>query len=506
MLLDARELDIGAVIEADVCVVGAGAAGITLARSLRGSGLRVVLMESGGLDLDDETQALYEGTAEGVQDVGLTGCRARQFGGSTVWWAGWCRPLDEDIFEDRAWVPRSGWPLSRAQLLPYYQEAHRVCQIGALEYAPEALAQRLGAPLLPLGDKLASSVVYQYSPPTRFGEVYRQELSDGDDVDVFLYANLVNIELSPMGDQVSELSFKTLSGVDFKVSADRYVLALGGLETPRMLLASRGQRPEGIGNEHDWVGRCFMEHPHFYAGAFMLLQSAPDMGLYLQRQVVSTDDGREDSPRDARIIAALGLTAAQRREAQVMALGATLSAFDFEASQDVTGELPSGLLAELMKAGGAESGFGLYGLDMRCEQMPHPDSRVTLTDDADPLGIPRLKVDWLVQPEDLDSVGRTLRRIGAALGQAGLGRLYMPQDDQGLFSPRYYAGGCHHMGTARMSASPEDGVVDSDCKVHGLGNLYIASSAVFPTGGFANPTLTIVALALRLGEHLQGRA
>ncbi len=496
MFEDARDLGDGAILQADVCVAGAGAAGITLARGLRDQGLRVILLESGGLDLDAATQDLYSGSAVGTAPIDLTGCRARFFGGSTHWWAGWCRALDEDIFEARDWVPRSGWPITRQDLLPHYRQAHESCQIGAFEYDPDAVSERLGRPVLPFEPELAANVIYQYSPPSNFGAIYRTELNNADDINVILNANLVNIALSEDGASVARFECATLDGTRFSVQADRYVMALGGIETPRMLLASNTQESAGVGNSSDMVGRCFMEHPHFYRGGFLLLPETVDMSLYTSRHDVMTRDG--DVERQARVVAALGLSPALRRQHGLMALAATVSRGDFNASADVIGPLAR-QVGELVKPGG---GFALYSLDLRVEQAPNPDSRITLTEARDALGIPRIELNWLIQDEDKESVRRTLELIGAGLGKTGQGRLWMPLDNEGRYDPPFTNEGCHHMGTTRMSADPSEGVVDANLKVHDTDNLYIASCSVFPCGGFANPTLTIVALAHRLAQHL----
>lgn len=506
MVLDANDLEDGAELTADLCIVGAGAAGLTLASELGASGLRVLLLESGGAGFEEETQALYEGQGDlGVGDIGLATCRARMLGGSTNWWGGWCRPLDADDFEARDWIPMSGWPIDREELEPFYRRAHRTLSLGSFDYDPERFSASLGRPLLDLNGALAANVLYQFSTPVvRFGPDALDAL-DAETVEVLLHANLMNIVLTESGDAVARLECGTLEGGRFTVAADRVVLAMGGIETPRALLASNTQEPDGVGNAHGLVGRCFMEHPHFLSGAALVVRDASDMALYLDLNTAQTPDALDEGlTRDVWVRAGLGMTATQRRAAQLMGFAATLTPLDLSDPGGTAGELAADTVGQLLRPGGAE-GLSFYTLEIRCEQRPNPASQITLTDEADALGVPRVALDWRVTDEDVDSVRQVLERLAGALGRSGA-RLWMPQDSWGRYLPERFEGGCHHMGTARMSVRPEDGVVTPDGRVHGVDNLYIAGSAVFPTGGFANPTLTLVALCHRLADHLKEQA
>lgn len=499
MIGDANTLAEGMRLEADICIVGAGAAGITLALALAGPGRRVLLMEGGGETVEPDTQALYEGESVGTGDPLLAGCRYRVLGGTTTQWAGWCRPFEADDFEVRDWMPLSGWAITAADLAPYYPRAQQGVQAGAFEYDGPTLAARVGKPTLPLGDDVAH-YTYQFSPPTRFGDAYRPQLEAAENLQVYLQANLVEVTLAEAGGAVASLAFRTLAGRAFTVVASRYVLALGGIENARMLLASNRQVPEGLGNQGDFVGRCFMGHPHIYRRVFMVLAEPPALDLFFGRTRVMTSDALSGEV-EARIMLALGPSPAARQRLRLPAMSVTLRRLEIEDIDDDTGPLPSTTVGQILRSDAALQAFAL---DVRAENRPTLASRITLGEARDALGMPRVRIDWQVTREDLADTTRSLALIGARLGQAGLGRLWMPLDDEGIFLPSRYDTGCHHMGTTRMAADPNQGVVDADCKVHGLDNLFVAGSSVFATSGFANPTLTIVALAHRLAEHLLG--
>jgi choline dehydrogenase-like flavoprotein len=497
MIRDARDLEDDAELTADVCIAGAGAAGITLARELRGRGLSVIVLESGDLEGEAAIQDLYEGIEVGPHEVGLRSCRVRQFGGSTNAWAGWCRRLTDDDFEARPWLEGSGWPLTAEEMAPWYDRAHELCEIGADDFDVAAMADRDDTIRpMPLDPTRVETAVYQFSPPTRFGTRYRRSMEDADDVEVYLRANLVDIRLDETGDCDAFVA-ATLDGGRFTVRASRFVLAMGGIANARMLLASNTQEPAGVGNGNDLVGRYFMEHPHFYWTAWLAAPADLDLDLYVRYPTTLTYDDASPDGVSIRVRGALALPQALRASQQRIALAATLRPDDLESASDRTGSVPGKQLRAVLRGGD----IALYGLDVRAEQRPIPESRVTLALQRDALGVPITQMDWRIAQADIADTGATLRQFGVELARAGIGRLWMPTGPEG-YEPVGYNVGCHHMGTTRMAASPDDGVVDADCRVHGVPSLFVAGSSVFTTGGFANPTLTIVALAVRLADTL----
>jgi choline dehydrogenase-like flavoprotein len=498
MLIDARTLAEGATIEADVCIAGAGAAGMTIALDLMGSGLSVVLLESGGAERDDATDALSEGRMTGIDTWNLRRMRIRALGGTTGHWAGWCRPLMPQDFERHDHIPHSGWPLKYSDLVRWFRRACQTLEIGEFEWDAKARASATGKHLLPVSAAIEQRY-YQFSPPTRFGRVYAPVLERADDVRVLTFANVFDIRLDQPRGRIESFVCKTLQGTSFRVHAGRYVLALGGVENARVLLASRSQQPEGVANGNDVVGRYFMEHPHYYRSIDVVHGSAFDLGFYRR----GDSDWKRPDGTPVQMLGALGLAAAVSRRERLLNFSATfLGADALQPSSPATpgtNRVPSATAQALVTRG--QGGFGASLLTVRAEQSPLRDSRITLTDDLDALGMPRAALDWRIAPEDDVQMRRAIVLLARELGAAGLARLRVPGDAT-RFVWRQDPGG-HHMGATRMGRDPAVSVVDADCRTHEVRNLYIAGASVFTTGGDSNPTLTIVALAHRLADTLK---
>ena len=506
MFSDANDLANGEVLTADVCIAGAGAAGITIARDLIASGLRVILLESGDEGREEQTQSLYRGSSTGFNANALAFCRLRFYGGSTNHWRGWCQPIEAEAFGDRPGVA-DGWPLSLETLTPWYRKAQETCGLGAFEYEAGRVARRAEKSVLPFDPERVSQVLYQYSEPRRFGPHYREALEHAENIGVYLNANLVDIQLAESGHTVERVICATLDGTRFEVRASQFVLAMGGIENARMLLASRGQNSAGVGNDHGLVGRYFMEHPHFYNAAGFALRPDIDLSFFTGRHQVETVDEQHADGIPTHLMAAAAIASPVCvREQLIKMTFQFVSVSDEDAANfaELMGVDRIGALLD-----GVDSGsVALYAINIRSEQRPYANSRVSLLDDdEDALGVPRTRLHWDITEQDFADIHRSLELLGAECGRTGSGRIWMSPDREadGVYSSDGVQGGCHHMGTTRMADSPEAGVVDSDCRVHGLDNLYIAGSSVFPTAGSANPTLTIVALAHRLAAKLRER-
>ena len=271
MIIDARRVPQDSIVSCDVCIVGAGAAGITLAREFVGGPFKVCVLESGGLDFAEDTQSLYEGDVVGLPMDAPVNSRLRYFGGATNHWAGECRPLDDDDLVFRSWIPFSGWPITKDELAAYYRRAEKIVEIESLDWRPEFWLDQLPAFYrLPFMGKRLLPAIWQMSPPTRFGEQYREALDRADNIETYLHANVTNIEINDAGREVTRLRLACLAGNEFWVQARVYVLAAGGLENARLLLLSNKVRPAGIGNTFDCVGRFFSNHPKLDAAWIVL--------------------------------------------------------------------------------------------------------------------------------------------------------------------------------------------------------------------------------------------
>ena len=489
--LDARAVADGATLDADLCIVGAGAAGITIARELAGRSLRVLVVESGGLKYDPRTQDLARGEVAAHAYPPLESARLRMFGGSTNHWSGWCRPLDAVDFEERVDVPGSGWPITRAELDRWYPKAHTLCQLGPFDYGAQYWSEASGSPLLALGAGPFETSIYQFSPPTHFGVAYRGDLARASNVRVLLHANVTRIETPEGGRAVRRLDVATLSGTRFAVQARRFVLACGGIDNARLLLAS------GLGERLPAIGRYFAEHPH--APVALAVLPTETSVLYAGTQAEET-----------RVRGALATTESLARTQGVLRCAVTLDTYETDPYVDRKSAKESAaaeLGFDVASVVGALEGSPrrVFALYMRTEQAPNPSSRVTLAEERDPLGVPRARLEWRLGGLEQESFRRAVALLGGALGRAGTGRVFSRPDADLQFLAGV-GGGFHHMGTTRMGTDPRRSVVDRDSRVHGVANLYAAGSSVFATSGYANPTLTIVALALRLADHLGRQA
>jgi choline dehydrogenase-like flavoprotein len=540
MIVSADALGDALILRTDLCIVGAGPAGISLALQLAESGADILVLESGGRRPDAESQELCAGeVAEPATHPPANMFRRRGLGGSSSVWGGRCVPLDPIDFASRPWLDTpSGWPISYDILVPYWRAAHRRAQLGSYDYAAATAVPGGMRPMFPAFQPGAVSTgsIERFSPPTDFGKTYEGALRRHRRVRVVLHATCTCIVLHPGLRRVSHLSVARRCGAAMQVYARRFVLAAGGLETPRLLLASRAQMPGGIGNAHGLVGRYYMCHLAGLFGRFVPSRGAvpfhgyertPD-GIYCRRRLSIAPWAQQTyatSNCTARLHHPPIWDAAHRSGAlSAVQLFRFLLPAEYGGQQNATALLPhvrnvvcdpigSARFASLylrrrvlavrkLPSVAVKPRSGTYTLEIHAEQLPNAESRVSLAHNCDRFGMPQLRIDWRYLPQDARGIGVATGLIAASLAAGGHGILAC-EPDVDAFIRREGAYGGHHLGTARMSASPCTGVVDSDCRVHGTENLYIVGGAVFPLSGQANPTLTILALALRLADHLQ---
>lgn len=546
MRLDARTLPDGYELETELCIVGSGPAGLTVARELAADGARLCILESGGRELDGEVQQLGRGTVVGDDYGSLASMQRRQLGGNSHVW---CMhsggeilvryvPLDAIDFEERAWVPGSGWPITRAELDPFYARAQRLCRIGPHEYDPEEW-ESAGRTRLELDAERLSTSVFQFGSGAVFNREFVHELERQRNVTVIHDGTALELETDGAGKRVLRLRGASLRGTRFAIRARRFVLAAGGIQNPRLLLCSDRLHRNGLGNAHDLVGRCFMDHPLIDSGELVPAS---------RRLIAAARLYDAHSVNGVTVMAKLGFSERVLCERELLNISILLlpvsrSVESFKVLLGAASRRtrPNRLSAHLMNAAGgpdqilaavyrklrrhADAGpdidhggwsiddarwskgrftnrrFDAFKVLHQTEQAPDPSNRVTLTDERDALGqrVPRLHWRW--GDANSASVARAQELLAQELERSGLGRFRIERAEG---KPRLLkASTHHHIGTTRMHADPKRGVVDVNCRVHGAVNLYVAGSSVFPTGGYANPTLSIVALAIRLADHLK---
>jgi choline dehydrogenase-like flavoprotein len=533
MFIDTRRVTEGSVVNSTVCIIGAGVAGITLALEMEKLGIDACLLESGGLEPDDDTRDLYRGEDIGLPYAFADGCRGRFFGGSSNCWGGWCRPLDPWDFEKREWIQNSGWPFGLNELTEYYQRTHALLKLGPHNFDPEFWVPAIGRNdvfRIPFTTGKVRDTISQFSPPARFGKLYRNTLLHSRRIAVYLYANVVNIDSDRPAQNVTRVQVVTLSGRKMSVTAKLFVLATGGIENARLLLASNKVQECGLGNGHDLVGRYFMDHPRMQSGSVRFHKKWSRNKLYdIKYHYMNS----AVAAHGIHIASQLSLTPHILEQEQLLNARVWFSSiFPGEGSAGAQAlfrckqawlqkeQADWSLSRDLftMVAHPVDTlGYGftrvfqprtlIKGVKFQIiiEPEPHPDSRVTLsTTRKDQLGLNRVQVDWRLSTKVQRTLDRTLSIIADELRLGGVANVTLDPPIEGREWPASLEkeGTWHHMGTTRMHDSPLHGVVDRNCKVHGMSNLYIAGSSVFPTAGANFPTITIAALTYRLADHI----
>jgi choline dehydrogenase-like flavoprotein len=533
---DLREFQRDTTVTADICLIGAGAAGITIAKELAGSSLQVCLVEGGGQQYEyQESQELYRGDSIGVP-VSLDGGRLRFFGGTTNHWGGRCAQLDDVDFRRRDWIPHSGWPIDRAELDPYYARAYKVAGFSSEWRSDAGTLSYLNVALPPLNTEWLRPFLWHFTPAMKdapvwkWAHAYGPILRESSNIRAILHANFTAFSTEADRSRVRSVTVKSQNGVSATISAKTFVLCCGGIENARLLLLAAEQNSGGFGNENDLVGRYFMQHPRGPAGLivsaermsrvqeqFNILRGADDLEIEIG---ISLTPQMMEKERLLNCSAVLqyqgdpesGVTAAQDiwralltgRWAPDMGEKVGLIAGDFGAfANGLKHRLSSGRSLVLEGSAGIPSRSAIVLLDL--EQAPNPESRISLAQDRDALGLRRVTANWQLGELERRTAARFIGYIAAEFARLGIGRCRIEpwlQDDRipvtDALKETY-----HYIGTTRMADDPRQGVVDRNCVVHGMENLYVAGSSVFPTAGHANPTLTVVALALRLADRIR---
>ncbi|MEI5679897.1 MULTISPECIES: GMC family oxidoreductase [unclassified Mesorhizobium] len=473
MIFDSYEAFRAAAFTPKVCIMGSGPAGITIARKLGAAGIPVVIFEAGSNEWTEESQDFYRGTTVGDPYFDLDVTRLRYLGGCSNHWAGWCRVLDAHDFTPKAWAPDTGWPIRRTDIEPYLKEVHDILDL--VEFRPDA----------PISDDI-SWVQLIKSPAVRFAEKFYGDLDKSQNIAVVL--NTYVRELVGDGNRVTGAHIWSNGADAGQFSADYYIPCTGGLENSRLLLWSNERSNGGVVPSATALGRYWMEHPQFEGGNAILAD-------YDEFEVDRTNE------------VFFSPTPAAMERKQIMNFGIRLIEMPYPGVKR--------LIADLACVAPDTAEWAAYqlSLNLRCaaqlyvgwEQAPDFSNHVALSKtETDHTGVPRIELNWKKRDMERRTILEGLKLFGETMVAKNLGRVRLADwlakgedypTDQEL-------AGHHHMGGTRMSEDPAKGIVDGDCKVHGMDNLYVGGSSVFATSGQCNPTTTIVCLAARLGDHL----
>ncbi|HUA06238.1 MAG TPA: GMC oxidoreductase [Solirubrobacteraceae bacterium] len=545
----------GAALEADVVVVGSGPMGTVVALELSEQGHRVLLVESGGPKFERAAQDLARHAGNDPWHVPADLAVRRQIGGTSVTWGGRCVPFDPVDFEPRPAVPEALWPVRYEEMARHLGRACDWSRCGKPAFSALELPELAGRSMIPGfrdGDVLTTSLE-RWSLPTRFGHVYRRQLERSRRVDLITGLTCTHIACDPASGVVDHLVLRSLAGPAATARGRFYVLATGGLEATRLLMASNDVHADGIGNGSGHLGRWYMAHVEARV-ANVHLTTPPEStihdheldadGVYVRRRFTFSPDLQRrkglpnaavwfvnpdmgDPAHGSGILSGVYLTlvspvgrfmlAEAIRQARTKTSGPVRRR---DHVRNIVRDLgPAARFAldfsyrRFLKPGRKAPGFfvrsaaNIYPLDYHGEHRPNPDSRVVLTPERDALGVPRIRTELRFSDEDVASVEEAMRELDRALRDAGVGHLEFLFDDipAGVRECLLESSGFHQTGTTRMAASAADGVVDANLAVFGTENLFVASTSTFPTSSQANPTLTGIAFAVRLAGHLDER-
>jgi choline dehydrogenase-like flavoprotein len=568
------------VLDADLIIIGAGMAGLTLAREFAGGDLRVLMVESGILELDDRYRELNRVESEANAyfepldsfrrkyhsnncpvwdpEIEAYGMRLRAFGGSSAYWGGKVATFDRIDFARRDWVPNSGWPLPYDELSPYFLRAGEVLNLGPNVY-DDGLWPLLGKAEFspPIDPARLRTTFWQFARSridkldmVRFGKEYRK--FPAPNVRVLINATVTRIDLDDGKTRFRGLEVCTLDGRRRPVSAKTCVLAASAIENARLLLASNHQLAAGIGNQNDRVGRYLMDHPGAKIGHFKSADLASVtrrfgfFGLRYKQQTHMYMHGLALSPEvqtsESLLHTALFMLEEVAPDDPIKALVRLLKGrsahvgADFKAVISSLGLLVKGIGMKIFQSNFMPEplkdfiintairinpnlvvreyqsigmphkiiGFEIHAIS---EQYPNPDSRIRLAESKDQFGVPRALAEWRPGERETTSIMRLAEIMSEAFAAAGLPK---PELADWIVERRpdraKLIDMAHSLGTTRMSSDPRDGVVDADCRIHGIEGLYVAGGSVMPTSGHANPTLMILSLAIRLADHLKMRS
>jgi choline dehydrogenase-like flavoprotein len=518
-------------LRCDVCIIGSGPAGITIAKELSGTPIRVTLLESGGTERQEKSDALNE-----IENVGWPremdqwAVRNRIVGGSSATWKARCTAFNEIDMQQRDWIPYSGWPFQAEDLASYTDRSAAHLGLGAGNgITDDRIWELTGHPRIRTGtdpdpDKLLPQF-WQFGrdPVNHYDRIRFSHFIDslGSNITVVTNATVLRVNATESANAVASVEFADAGDRRWTLPVETVALCAGGIENARILLSSDNVAPHGLGNDRDLVGRFLMDHLRGPIARFPPKNTKAVLNQFASFK--SPAAGNNSFQHGMRLSPVI-----QRAEGLVNCAS--------WCAEYVSPDDPwENLILFLRRHPGtrpnfrsmlANSGLMVYGLkehfishralprkleevalEVQCEQIPNRDSRITLSDRRDRLGTRISRIDWRVSAEE----ARTLRRMTELMIDQ-FSRMGIDPPDiadwvrEGEMFPETFRDIAHPTGTTRMADNPALGVVDAQCQVHGVNGLFIAGSSVFPTAGHANPTQLIVTLAIRLADTLKNRA
>lgn len=513
--IDARVDEMPQHIEADICIVGGGAAGVTIASNLNGKNIKIVLLESGSSEMEGQTQQLYSMKQTGLQYFDMTTCRLRYFGGTTNHWGGYCRENDRIDYRGRPEKGVPKWPVGYDEIKPYVNRAAAFLGLDLDAFDPSVMARKFNlddSQIIDKSNPVFETKLFQISRKLKIHELYSDELAENDSLDLVFNANVTNIRMSDDGRYVRRIEARAIGRPHFNVTAKIFVLAAHAVENARLLLASDDVISGGIGNENGHVGRYFMEHPQVVSGVMVPTKKFPQLYNY-------------EWARRNNINANLSFTSdVMQREGMLqyycrfdpvygyehISTSATYLKNEFWSPGDIDalaalgavfGDIPNSFRYARSRVTGSPASPLAFKLDHRIEQAPNYNSYIKLSNEVDAVGVRKAVLNWELNDTDYHTFARGQEVLIREFEKDGLAKFQAPELTPELIN-RSVKGHYHHIGTTRMSDDARTGVVDRHCRVHGVDNLYVAGSAIFPTAGYSGPTMMIIAFSMRLAEHI----
>jgi choline dehydrogenase-like flavoprotein len=496
MFKDLKDFPSNSILRYDICIAGTGPAGISVAKQLLGTNLKIAIIESGGLEPEPEYQELNEGINSGPRYLSLDSSRLRCFGGAGKLWAGHCAPFKSDEFDKKSYVPLSGWPISLDDLKVYYKQAAEMLGISYEKFYNKDLLGKTfkekSFKEINRDNSFLSANFRQVSNVDNrdLAEKYRNDFESSVNTHVIFHSTVTKLNFSKNTKNVESVSIADLNNNSGIIKAKIFVLACGALENPRILLTSKKFYKKETHIDSNLVGSCFMSHPSITEVA------------EIHKSTVEKHITKNDSDNTLQV--SFEVNSRERMKQKILrhSLSIAPSADLLDKSTYSSGRIFS-RFKKLFEDFNLFSS-NIWNLSVGLELPPRLSNNLKLHNTKDALGVSKINIFW----DDLgkiekDTVVKSVKTIARELGLLGTGKIKFKNELLSGQSYKFDDPINHHIGTTRMSDSSKTGVVDKNCKVFGVSNLYIAGSSVFTTSSIVSPTYTIIAISLRLGEYLK---